>query len=132
MTAATWLAAGDPYVRAVDVVRVIDGDTFVADVDLGFYVRVRMSCRLAGLNCNELTEPGGQEARDAAAGILGSGPVTVQSVGVDKFAGRFDAVVVVTAPAAPVNLNSWLIAHGFAVAWDGRGPKPHVPWPPTG
>ena len=127
----------DGYVRAVEVVRVIDGDTVVCDVDLGFYVRTRMSCRLAGINAPEHDEPGGPEAKAALAELLGRGTVTVASVGVDKFAGRFTAHVVVTGPLRPDHTRqAWdvgasLVEQGLAVAWDGRGRKPIVPWPPT-
>ncbi len=125
----------DNFVRAATVARVVDGDTFTADVDLGFYVRVRMSCRLVGLNAPEHNEPGGPEARTALATLLGKGEVTVASVRADKFAGRFDAEVTVTGPPAdggrPAwHVNAWMIQQGYAVAWDGTGPKPRVPWPP--
>lgn len=120
----------DERVRAVEVLRVIDGDTFVCQVDLGFYTWTRQSCRLAGLNANEHDQPGGPEARDELARLLGLGPVTVRSVSVDKFAGRFDAVAYVTASGgAPVDVNASLIASGFAVPWNGVGKKPVVPWP---
>ena len=125
----------DPYVRAAAVVRVIDGDTALMDIDLGFYVRVRMSCRLAGINAPEHNEPGGPEARTALAAILGKGAVTVESVRADKYAGRFDAQVVVAEHTAPGvyrewNVNAWLVEQGYAVSWDGTGPRPAVPWPP--
>lgn len=118
--------AADSYVRAVTVVRVIDGDTVIVDVDLGFYVSVRMSCRLAGINAAEHNEPGGPQARLELTRLLSTGPVTVASVRADKFAGRFDAVVT----AGGVNVNAALVSTGLAVWWDGVGPKPHVPWPP--
>ena len=28
------------------------------------------------------------------------------------------------------DLAGWLIERGYAVAWNGRGTKPVVPWPP--
>jgi micrococcal nuclease len=122
----------DGYVRAVDVVRVIDGDTFVADVDLGFYVRVRMSCRLVGLNTPDHGEPGREEARQVLAELLGRGTVSVESVAHDKFAGRFDAVVVVEPVGGKVVVvNAELLRLGVAVPWDGRGKRPLVPWPPV-
>lgn len=125
-------AVKDTYVRAVTVVKVIDGDTFRADVDLGFYVTVRMSCRLAGINCNELTEPGGREARDVLDELLAYGPVSVQSVRADKFAGRFDATVLVVAAGVLLVVNDELVRRRVAVPWDGTGARPHVPWPPRG
>lgn len=128
------IAAGDQYVRAAEVVTgphaYHDGDTVLVEVDLGFYMQARLSCRFAGINANELTEPGGPEAAAAVADLLAQGPVTVQSTSVDKFAGRFDGIVVVAAADGPVVVNDWLVAHGLAVRWNGRGPKPKVPWPP--
>jgi endonuclease YncB( thermonuclease family) len=159
----------DTYIRRVQVARVLDGDTFVCDVDLGFHVLVRMSCRLAGINAPEHDEPGGPQARAALAAILGRGGVTVCSVRADKYAGRFDAVVVVTGsvtgppvaheptdepvdlareagvpthveppgehePAGeplPSDVSRWMVEHGYAVPWNGTGPKPPVPWPPA-
>jgi endonuclease YncB( thermonuclease family) len=90
--------AADPMVRAVEPLRVIDGDTFVCQVDLGFYTWSRQSCRLAGLNCAELNEPGGPETRTELQQLLGLGPVVVRSVAVDKFSGRFDAEVLAGPP----------------------------------
>lgn len=119
----------DEYVRAATVVDVIDGDTVRLDVDLGFYVRVRLSCRLAGLNAPERNEPGGPEARTALAGILGTGVLTVTSVRADKYAGRFDGQLVVMQGQGVTWVNRWLIDQGYAVAWDGVGAKPSVPWP---
>lgn len=122
----------DDYTRAVDRVEVIDGDTFRCDVDLGFYVRVRMSCRLAGINAPDRGEGGYSEARAALATILAAGPVTVRSVRPDKYAGRFDALVTVQRqPGESLLVQRWLIDSGFAVEWDGSGPRPLVPWPPA-
>lgn len=126
----------DDYVRSVTVVEAIDGDTFRCDVDLGFYVRVRMSCRLAGLNAPELRDPGGPHVRTAIERVLLSAQaVVVRSVRPDKFAGRFDAEVL--AYGVPGDdwpdsnsVNEWLLAERLAVPWDGRGPRPPVPWPP--
>lgn len=121
----------DLYVRSAAVVRVIDGDTFVADVDLGFFVTVRMSCRVAGINAAEHDQPGGPEARTGLASVLRLGAVSVRSVRSDKYAGRFDADVAVTAPEGQVwDVAGWLVGQGLAVRWDGTGPRPPVAWPP--
>lgn len=128
MTATLRLLRTDPYVRAVTVDRIIDGDTFVCAVDLGWDLTLTQSCRLAGLNAPDLGEGGRDEARDMLADLLGQGPVTVQSVHRDKFGGRFDAHVLVDAPE-PIAVNDLLVQLGYAVPWDGRGPRPLVPWP---
>jgi endonuclease YncB( thermonuclease family) len=121
----------DQYIRAATIVRVIDGDTVVVDVDLGFYVTVRMSCRLSGINANELNEPGGQEAKSFLFALLASAnSVKVMSIHADKFAGRFDAIMVASYPNGDaININDMMANSGYAVVWDGRGTRPVVPWP---
>lgn len=121
----------DDYVRAVTRVVVLDGDTFGCDVDLGFYVLVRLSCRLAGLNTPDRGEHGYMEARNRLAFLLTTGTVTVRSVRADKYSGRFDAIVQVTGGGRTIIVNDVMINEGYAVPWDGTGPRPSVPWPPV-
>ncbi len=58
----------DSYVRAITVTRVIDGDTVVADVDLGYHAAMlAVTYRLGRVNAPELsgsTRPAGLEARE--------------------------------------------------------------------
>ncbi len=83
--------------------RVIDGDTLVADLDLGWRVwRIDERIRLRGIDCPEKNTPEGQTAWKFAAGALGAfaanpgaeleEPVTVTSTGLDKY-GRVLGVV---------------------------------------
>lgn len=113
--------------RAV-VVRVVDGDTVILDVDLGFGVWLRyQSFRLVGLNAREHADTGGKEAKANLESRLPVGTVaTVTSVKNDKYGGRFDAEIIV---AGGVSLNRELIHDGWAAAWSGAGAKPVPPWP---
>jgi endonuclease YncB( thermonuclease family) len=112
------------------VVRVIDGDTVVLDVDLGYNTwRREESYRLAGCNARERTMPGGPEARAHLASLLAPGvQVSLTSVKPDKFGGRYDAYI--TLPGGQ-DLTQLLIAQQWAAAWDGKGAKPVPPWPRT-
>lgn len=58
--------------------RVIDGDTYVLDVDLGFHVHAYIEIRLHGWSCSELGTPEGEDAKVAAASLL-TGDVVVES-----------------------------------------------------
>lgn len=117
----------DTYVRGARVVRVVDGDTVLLDVDLGFYVHVRMSCRLAGINAREHNQPGGAEATAHLAALLMEGEsVTVGSVSADKYGGRFDGIIL---DVANLNVNERMVVDGYAARWDGVGSKPVPPWP---
>jgi micrococcal nuclease len=118
------------YIYRAIVVRVIDGDTAILDVDLGFYTTVRMSCRLVGINCREHDQPGGKEATAYTASLLPIGTeVVVTSVIPDKFAGRFDGHIELPDGRDVADV---LVRAGFAAQWDGRGPRPVPPWPIPG
>lgn len=42
------------YIYNCKVIRVIDGDTIVLDIDLGFHITIRRSCRLLKYNAPEI------------------------------------------------------------------------------
>lgn len=117
------------YQYNATVVRVIDGDTVIMDVDLGFYMTARMSCRLEGINAIELHSPGGPEARDHLAALFTTPHVVVSSVKADKYAGRFDGIILVTSNGAVFNVNDRMVLDGYAAAWNGLGTRPVPPWP---
>ena len=71
------------YTYRVKVVRVIDGDTLVADVDLGFKIWLYgIRFRLARVNAPELGTPAGERAKDA---MRGRAIATVSCTGLDKW-----------------------------------------------
>lgn len=115
------------------IVRVIDGDTVEADVDLGFGFWMRstpknpVSFRLAGCNLREKHEPGGRQAREYVVSLLPAGTqVVLTSIVNDKYGGRYDARVNV---AGVGDLAEHLIVEGWAAPWSGKGPRPVPPWP---
>lgn len=110
------------------IVRVIDGDTVEADVDLGFNAWLHAQAfRLLGVNARERTDIGGREAQRNLAALLGYGtPVTLTSVKPDKFGGRYNAYITLSDGS---DLSKRLIETHWAAAWNGQGPKPLPPWP---
>ncbi len=67
------------YRYRAHLVRVIDGDTYVLDVDLGFRVHSHVTVRLRGLDCPEPSTAEGRRAAAAALVFLGTGPLIVES-----------------------------------------------------
>lgn len=62
--------------------RVKDGDTFVAHIDLGFYVSVTLSIRIAGVNAPEIhgvTKEAGKASALFLAELLKDRPLMLQS-----------------------------------------------------
>lgn len=52
------------YTYRATIERVIDGDTIVALVDLGFATFSRQTFRLVGVNCPEMNTQAGKDARE--------------------------------------------------------------------
>lgn len=106
-------------------VRVVDGDSIVLDVDLGFNAHLtKMAIRLIGINAPELRTPEGKAAKAFAANLCPPGTlVTLESHKdrADKYGGRWLGEVVL---ADLTVLNELLVAAGHAVRWDGKGVKP--------
>lgn len=59
---------------AARLVRVIDGDTYELDIDLGFHVTMREHIRLLGIDCPEHGTPEGTAATAYAAGWFAAHP----------------------------------------------------------
>lgn len=101
------------------VKRVIDADTLVCDLDVGWgFVRRNARVRLAGINAPELSTSKGVAARTFAADAIFAfsaldelAPVTVISQSLDKY-GRTLAVVKL---ADGRILNDLLVEAGYAV-----------------
>jgi endonuclease YncB( thermonuclease family) len=110
-----------PGSYAATVVRVIDGDTFVARVPIWPGQEVTVRVRIAGIDAPELHSRCAEErAAAAAAGaalrdLVGAGAVTLVDVRPDKYFGRVDAEVRVGGRSA----GAQLLADGHAVAYDG-------------
>jgi len=80
------------YEYQAEVVRIIDGDTIVLKIDLGFKLFWKVSCRLHGINCPELRSKDAEErkaakaAKDFTSSELPIGSmVLVYSVELDKY-----------------------------------------------
>jgi endonuclease YncB( thermonuclease family) len=97
-----------------ELVRVVDGDTFVAAEDGGDEVRFR----LWGVDAPELDQPFGVEARERAEDLLSDG-FTINPVNIDRY-GRVVAIVVL--PSGD-ELQTMLLLSGHA--WHSTFYAPH-------
>lgn len=118
-----WSRDGNTTVRhAVEVVRVIDGDTFEARVHLWPGLEMITRVRLRGIDAPEMKGACAEEARMAEAASealrvqLADGDVTIFNIGPDKYNGR---VVADAATRRTPNVSSVLLAAGHARAYRG-------------
>ncbi len=105
-----------------EVVRVLDGDTFEARVNIWPGMEVTTRVRLRGIDAPELHARCDGErvkalaARDALARILAEGTVGISRIGQDKYGGRVDADV---STAATSDVSALLLERGLARRYSG-------------
>lgn len=131
-------ASGDvlPGPFRAQVVRVIDGDTFEARVQVWLGQDVTTRVRLRGFDAPETKSrcaaerAAGEDARRALADALAAGPVWLTDVSRDKYGGRIVASARIARPggapgvATSDDLAEWMLAGGFGRPYGGgrRGP----------
>lgn len=105
------------YQYAARIERVIDGDTVVAVLDLGFAVSARHTLRLFGINAPEArgrTKPYGKAAKEHLTQLIDAlGPVYVETRR-DK-QGKYGRYLAVLRGAQGQDLNAQMVADGYAV-----------------
>jgi len=111
------------YEYAAHVISVYDGDTFRADVDLGFRVTCRgLDFRMLGINAPEVrgeTRAAGLASRDALRHLVLDLDVTIHThLDEQEKYGRWLAQVFVSGPDAPMlDVNKWLVDNQFALPY---------------
>lgn len=120
---ATWSRDGNPGVRhAVEVVRVVDGDTFDARVRLWPGLEMMTRVRLRGIDAPEMKGACAEELRMADASgealrvLLADGEVAIFNIGPDKYNGR---VVADAATRRTPSVSGALLASGHARPYQG-------------
>jgi endonuclease YncB( thermonuclease family) len=113
----------DPgHTYPAEVLRVIDGDTFVARVRVWHELYVDTRVRLRDIDAAELHARCAREfakaevARTALQSILADGGVTISRIGTDKYGGRIDASV---ATRRIPDVSAALLRGGYARRYDG-------------
>ena len=118
------------YTYKISPLKVVDGDTIDADIDLGFDIKVKKRVRFMGINAPEsrtkdLEEKArGLAAKDRVKQLLdGCENITLKSHGVGKF-GRCLGEIMLdkidgNEKLTLVSLNELLIKEGHAVEYHG-------------
>lgn len=103
-----------PYTYRAQVLRVIDGDTVVIRVDVGFRMWAEMPMRLAFINAPEINTEAGKTARIMLESLLDTNhPIVVKTYKpIDKY-GRYLGTIYV----GEIDANQWMIDNGFATRY---------------
>jgi len=102
-----------------EVVGVKDGDTIVANIDLGFGVWLRkQTFRLQGIDSPELKTPEGKVSRDKLKELILNKRVILNTRkdSKEKY-GRWLATVILEEDKNLIDINSKMVAEGYAVKY---------------
>ena len=110
------------YEYNASVVEVIDGDTVVLAVDLGFRIYSKMHMRLSGINTPELhgvpdPKPG-RAAKEYLESLVKGKDITIQTEK-DRHEKYGRILALLYLPGDPLSINERMIRAGFAVRYDG-------------
>lgn len=107
------------------VLRVVDGDTLMLKLDLGWHISYEARCRLIGVNAPEIGTEEGQAAKRWVIDKLGFGgpesvagwtvEVTLVSHALDKYGRPLGQVLVTTQQGESFDLGLELLHAGHAV-----------------
>ena len=110
------------FTYPISSIRVIDGDTIEADVDLGFRIRQRQIIRLAGIDAPELRSKDPEERQRARSAKIAlermlivwqPSEIVMHSTGLDKY-GRSLAVIWAHDGSVWDDINSLMFEQGHA------------------
>jgi len=102
------------YTYKAVIVRIVDGDTLDADVDLGFHMKTRQRFRLARIDTPERGQEGFTEATDRVKELCPVGSeVIIKSEKTGGF-GRWLGEIIVQVGDLEVNVGDQLLLEGYA------------------
>lgn len=102
------------YLYKATILRVVDGDTVDALVDLGFHITIEMKLRLYGINAPEMKTEAGHPARDYLKSLLDGKIITLKTIKDkrEKY-GRYLAILI----ADNAIVNDMMVNAGHAVPY---------------
>ena len=86
------LAPRTPYLYYAKLFKVIDGDTLLLDVDVGFFMNIKIKVRLAGVNAPPLSTPEGIKAKEFVENELTNCQLIIETRKKEKY-GRYLAYI---------------------------------------
>lgn len=103
---------------AGQVIRVVDGDTLILDLDLGLRCWIRgKPYRMARINAPEMKTPEGPLSKNALALQIGPLPAGVTVTTIKDRHDTYDRYIVEVYQVDGTNLSDWMLTNGYAVKY---------------
>lgn len=104
------------YRYKAELARIIDADTWVLSIDLGWYISANKHVRLRDVNCPEPGKPGGDEATAFVTDLLTGKPLIVESYKDRRSFARWVCDVWIIEDGEAVNVAQAIIDAGHGVS----------------
>lgn len=114
----------DLYRYRAEVLRVVDGDTFEALIDVGFGMKMQSSVRILGIDAPELkgdTKAAGEVSKEALARLLADRSVRIRTEKPDSFGRALAEVWIDSKIGGWFSVSSLMISNGHAVPKAKKG-----------
>jgi micrococcal nuclease len=98
------------------IIRVIDGDTFEAMIELGFGVVQKFCIRLNGIDAPEKNTDKGRKAKEFVRQLIENKQVIVTDVGTEKYGRALASVQLMDG----TDLTKFLLDKQIGIEYDGR------------
>jgi micrococcal nuclease len=105
--------------RHVEIIRVLDGDSVMLEIDLGNKVKWRDNFRLMGIDTPERGQPGHREATIRLVDLLASGLSHIETHKPDKFGRWLADLYISTMQGGELHVNRLMVVDGFAKEYFG-------------
>lgn len=109
------------YTYKAAVTRIIDGDTIIVDIDLGFGVWLReQSVRLAKINAPEIqgsTRQDGLASKDFLSKLILNKWVQIRTEKGNEKYGRWLATILIEEDKNLIDINHKMVVEGYAVTY---------------
>lgn len=103
------------YEYKAKVLRVVDGDTMICEVDLGFSIKVKERIRLRGINTPEVRgtqKKRGLEVKEVVRSLIEGKDIILQVYKKGKY-GRYIADIIIN----DTNLSHYLLSNEYGVKY---------------
>ena len=113
------------YVYRANLIRIVDGDTVNAFIDVGFNIHTKISLRLEGIDCPESRTTNLEEkehGKRAKAFLMDLLPnrFKITSHSVDKYGRGLATLWTLDADGNTINVNKEMIKSGNAIRYTGK------------
>jgi endonuclease YncB( thermonuclease family) len=101
------------------LVRIVDGDTIVCELDLGWNIHLTGTIRLLGINAPEMRTPEGVAARDFLATQVAPGdPVVVVSTRLLGNTEKYGRCLASVRLASGADISTTMLSTGHAISYN--------------